>query len=77
MALDGQPRVRQIDVRDRGLGPTVVGGSADVAGTAVCGRLDVADQVVVGQWQRRQGDEERRQDQPVDEPLPGPALCHV
>jgi hypothetical protein len=31
----------------------------------------------VSQWQRGQRDEERRQDQPVGEPLPGPALCHT
>lgn len=75
--LDGAPGVWQIDVRERRLRAAVVGGRADVAGRAVGARLQVAQQVVMGERQRDERDDERRKDEPEDGPLSRPAMHHT
>jgi hypothetical protein len=48
-----------------------------VAGRAVGARLQVAQQVVMGERQRDERDDERRKDEPEDGPLSRPAMHHT
>ena len=63
--VDGRPRAVRI------------GRGADVAGRAVGARLQVADDVVVGERHRRQRHEVRRNHPPQSYGQPGPQWCHI